>query len=81
MVFLEKVFFYFLVFFWLKMQKTTFLKINGFGVKYFIKSKYRRIQTGLAILKNIIHLIVFQTIDFLHKFQKSQFSEIFENHQ
>ena len=33
------------------MQKTTFLKINGFGVKYFIKSKYRRIQTGLAILK------------------------------
>ena len=50
MVFLEK-FSFTSSLFWLKMQKTTFLKINGFGVKYFIKSKYRRIQTGLAILK------------------------------
>ena len=48
-------------FFWLKMQKRTFLKIHGFVVKYFIKSKYGRIQTGLAILKkNIKHLIFFK---------------------
>ena len=43
---LEKFSFTSSFFFLLKMQKTTFLKINGFGVKCFIKSKYRRIQTG-----------------------------------
>ena len=65
-----------------KKKKKTFLKINGFGIKYFIKSKYRRIQSGLAILKYIKHLIFFQTIDFfIFFFQKSRFSEIFENHQ
>ena len=63
--------------FLLKMQKTTFLKINGFEVKYFIKSKYRRIQIGLVILKNIKHLIFFKRFFFLHIFKKSQFSEIF----
>ena len=47
-VFLEK--FSFTSSFFVKNAKKTFLKINGFGVKYFIKSKYRRIQTGLAIL-------------------------------
>ena len=56
-------------------------KINGFGVKYFIKSKYRRIQTGLAILKKIKDFIFFKRYIFLHNYQKSQFSEIFENHQ
>ena len=58
-VFLEK-FSFTLFFFFIKMQKTKFLKINGFEVKYFIKSKYRRIQTGLAILKNIKHLFFFK---------------------
>ena len=80
MVFLEKFSFTF-SFVFVKNSKTTFLKINGFGVKYFIKLKYRRIQTGQAILKNIKHLIFFQTIDFSHNFQKSQFSKNFENHQ
>ena len=63
------------------MQKKYVLKINGFGVNYFIKLKYRRIQTGLAILKKHQTFDFFQTIDFLHNFQKSQFSEIFESHQ
>ena len=52
MVFLEKLSFtssFFLV--KNEKKKKTFLKINGYGVKCFIKSKYRRIQTGLAIVK------------------------------
>ena len=80
MVFSEK-FSFTSSFYWLKMQKTTFLKINDFGVKCAIKSKYRRMQTGLAILNKHQKFDLFQTIDFLHNFQKSQFSEIFENPQ
>ena len=64
-VFLEK--FSFTSSFLVKMQKKckkqnktkTFTKINGFGVKYFIKSKYRRIQTGLAITKNYHETVIF----------------------
>ena len=56
--------------FLVKNAKTTFLKINGFGVKYFIKSKYRRIQTGLAILKTFD---CFQTIDFYTIFKNRSF--------
>ena len=55
------------------MQKTTFLKINGFGVKYFIISKYRRIQTGLVILKNIKHLIFFNRYIFYTIFKNRSF--------
>ena len=46
--------------FWIKMQNTTFLKINVFLVKCFIKLKCRRLQTGLAILKNIKHFNFFK---------------------
>ena len=53
-----------------KKNKTMFLKLNGFGVKYFIKSKYRRIQTGLAILKNIKDLIFFSNDRFFTQFSK-----------
>ena len=42
------------------MQKTTFLKINVFFSKMFIKFKCRRLQTGLAIIKNIKHLNFFK---------------------
>ena len=51
-------------------KKTTFLKINVFLVKWFIKLKCRRLQTGLAILKNIKHLIFFQMTDFYGIFKK-----------
>ena len=47
------------------------LKISGFLVKCFIKLKYRRLQTGLAILKK------HQTFEF---FKQQIFYAIFKNH-
>ena len=38
-------------FFFVKNAKNNVSEGNGFGVKCFIKSKYRRIQAGLAIVK------------------------------
>ena len=72
--------FYFLVFF-VKNAKNNVFEDKWFLSKMFSQIKCRRLQTGLATLKNIKHLIFFQTTDFLYNFQKSHFSEIFENHQ
>ena len=39
-------------FFWFKMQKSTFLRKNGFESVFFIKLTFRWLQTGLSGLKN-----------------------------
>ena len=76
---LEKIF-YFLVF----LVKNA--KNNVFEDKWLLSLMFPQIKMQAATnwsshLKNIKHLIFFQTTDFLYNFQKSHFSEIFENHQ
>ena len=85
-VFLEKFSFtssvVFFFFFLLKMQK----KKNVFEDRWFWSKIYYQIKIQ-ANTNWSSHLIkhqtfdCFQTIEFLHNFQKSQFYEIFENHQ
>ena len=58
-------------FFWLKCEKKFFFEDKCFLVKCFIKLKCRRLQTGLAILKNIEHL---------NFFKGQNFYAIFKNH-
>ena len=67
--------------FWLKMQKTTFLKINVFLSKMFYQIKMQAATNWFSHLKKHQTFQFFQTTDFLCNFQKSHFSEIFENHQ
>ena len=66
--------------FWLKMQKTTFLKINVFLVKC-LTIKMQAATNWSSNLKKHQTFQFFQTANFLCDFQKSHFSEIFENHQ
>ena len=61
---------------------------NVFEDKWFFSKMFSQIKMQAAActnwsshLKIIKHLIFFQTTDFLCNFQKSHFSEIFENHQ
>ena len=70
-------------FFGLKMQKSTFLRKNGFESSFFIKLTFRWLQTGLFNLKNTKQfnfayggfLRIFKMLHF------SKFFEIFEIHQ
>ena len=67
--------------FLVKKAKVTFLKINVFLSKIFYQIKMQAAINWSSHLKKHQTLQYFQTTDFLCKFQKSHFSEIFENHQ
>ena len=67
--------------FWLKMQKN-----NIFEDKYFLRKMFYQIKMQAATnwsshIKKHQTFEFFQTTNFLCNFQKSHFSEIFENHQ
>ena len=80
-VFLEK-FSFTSSFFGVKMQKkNNVFEDKWFWSKIFYQIKIQANTNWSSHLKKHHTFDFFQTIDFLHKFQKSQFSEIFENHQ
>ena len=67
--------------FFIKNAKTTFLKINVFLSKMVYQIKMQAATNWSSHLKKYQTFQIFQTTDFLCNFQKSHFSEIFENHQ
>ena len=77
---LEKVVLYFFVF-WLKMQKNNICEDKCFLSKMFYQIKMQAATNWSCHLKKHQTFQIFQTTDFLCNFQKSHFSEIFEDHQ
>ena len=62
-------------------KKKTFLKINVFLSKMFYQIKMQAATNWSSHLKKHQTFQFIQTTGFLCNFQKSHFSEIFENHQ
>ena len=60
------------------MQKSTFLRKNGFESSFFIKLTFRWLQTGLSDLKNTKHIKILLMVDFLRISKILNFSKIFE---
>ena len=80
MVFLEK-FSFTSSFFFVKNAKNNVFEDKWFWSKIFYQIKIQANTNWSSHLKKHQTFDFFQTIDFLHNFQKSQFYEIFENHQ
>ena len=64
-----------------KNAKNNVFEDKWFWSKIFYQIKIQANTNWSSHLKKHQTFDFFQTIDFLHNFQKSQFSEIFENHQ
>ena len=79
MVFLEK--FSFTSSFFVKNAKNNVFEDKWFWSKIFYQIKIQANTNWSRHLKKHQTFDFFQTIDFLHNFQISQFSEIFKNHQ
>ena len=67
--------------FWLKMKKKNIFEDKCLLSKRFYQIKMQTATNWSRHLKKHETFQFFQTTDFLCNFQKSHFSEIFENHQ
>ena len=67
--------------FWVKNAKNNIFEDKCFLSKIFYQNKTQAATNWSSHLKKQQTFQFFQTTDFLCNFQKSHFSEIFENHQ